>query len=208
MRNLLYVVSSESKFGEALWGATAQTDPQDFLPFIDKQQLLRQSMRFFEATEMEALAPKDPTLTFLDEVGERQEVNPWCDLITIHRGQAETLMRQYFLARYVTWEAEKRCFDEGIWFREMSQETYSMATLLTPCNKSATAIAYAYLASLEPDYGAELIIYNGKELLTQMEWFNRFAFDGDDAISWPQEWTEVLVVRGFQGLLGPEFDMN
>lgn len=75
-----------------------------------------------------------------------------------------------------------------------------MATLLTPCNKSATAIAYAYLASLKPTYGAEPIIYNGKELITQMEWFNRFLFEGDDTVSWPQKWTEVLVLRGFQGL--------
>lgn len=58
-----------------------------------------------------------------------------------------------------------------------------MATLLTPCNKSATVIAYAYLASLEPIYGAEPIMYNGKELLTQMGWFNRFIFEGDDTIS-------------------------
>lgn len=43
-----------------------------------------------------------------------------------------------------------------------------MAMLLTPSNKSSTAIAYAYLASPEPNYGADPIIYNGKELLTQM----------------------------------------
>lgn len=174
--------------------------PQDFLPFIDRDALLLQSVRFVEVTEMEMLAPEDPTLTFLDEVGERQEVNPWCDLITIHHSQAERLMRQYLLARYITWEAEKRCFDDGVWFCAMGQDAYSMATQLTPCNKSATSVAYAYLASLESTYGAEPIIYNGKELLTQMEWFNRFVFEGDDTINWPQEWTEVLAVRGFQGL--------
>lgn len=149
---------------------------------------------------MEILAPEDPTLTFLDEVGERQEVNRWCDFITIHRSQTGRLMRQYMLARYVTWEAENGCFDDGVWSRAMREEAYSMATLLTPCNKSATAIAYAYLASLKPTYGAEPIIYNGKELIIQMEWFNRFLFKGDDTVSWPQKWTEVLVLRGFQGL--------
>ena len=44
-------------------------------------------------------------------------------------------------------------------------------------------------------------MYNGKHLLTQMEWFNRFIFKGDDTISWLQEWTEALAVMGFQGLL-------
>lgn len=44
-------------------------------------------------------------------------------------------------------------------------------------------------------------MYNGKHLLTQMEWFNRFVFKGDDTISWLQEWTEALAVMGFQGLL-------
>lgn len=37
----MYVVSSESEFGEALLNATERTAPQNFLPFIDKQALLR-----------------------------------------------------------------------------------------------------------------------------------------------------------------------
>lgn len=113
MHNLMYVVSSESDFGQALGGATEQTGPQDFLPFIDRDVLFWQSVRFIEGTEMEMPAPEHPTLTFLDEVGERQEVNLWCYLITIHHSQAERPMRQYLLARYITWEAEKCCFDDA-----------------------------------------------------------------------------------------------
>lgn len=201
MQNLQYLVSTESEFGDMLWAAGNDTKPEDFLRFINRQHIMQTAKRFVLGCELELFGPEDPSTIFLDGIGERHEVNQWCDLLTIHRSHAETLLRQYLLARRVTWEAEQECFDEGIWIRRYNHDAYALATLFSSTQKTAVAIAYAYLASLEPAYGAAPIIYNGHEVMSQIEWANQFLFNGDGPVGWPKEWSEVLLLKGFHALM-------
>lgn len=166
----MYVVSSESDFGQALRGATEQTDPKFFFPLLIGMLSSCSLSDLLRSQRWRCWRTKTPRLLFLMR---------WA------KGRKLTLSVTSLL--FTTARRKGQC--GSICWLVISpgrQKNAALTTRLTPCNKSAIVVAYAYLASLEPTYGAEPIMYNGKELLTQMEWFNRFAFEGDDNMSQPQ----------------------